>query len=288
MIASAAKVQSTVYSTMLVNILTSFLNNEESRIEYIDSVENCSRAEGGNHTIVKLCEFDGQRFVIEESDSADDKVYIDDDNDIINTKFRELRREVLQERIEKMTSEYYFLQNKYDESNRTIYVMSKENFGKIAVAKTYDDAGQEVGHETSGDIHPENSYSFLGEALGKIVRENAENFDFIDDEELVKFTELNKDEIVLNKITGYNYWDGHNNKTISIGSSTFGDGDSSHEEVDNPELYAEILLLSFAKESKQNFGHKERTVEYDDTTDYLVMSDIQYQDSPEIYRISEV
>jgi hypothetical protein len=187
-------------------------------------------------------------------------------------------------------SNYIFL--KETDGENIYYAISPERIETLNVADTYDSYGQQVGHYNAGDYHFDNSESSCqddcckaiqekfqvgvcldGEMVSSIDNEEADdyqNFIEVDDEgadehnkmvqliiDINEFiSEWREENESLNTCQGFNYWDGHNWKTV-ITSFEY-DGYPSHEIIDDEEL---IQSLNQAIESKEyvksGFGFEE-------------------------------
>ena len=176
------------------------------------------------------------------------------------------------------TPNYIFL--KETDGEQIYYAISPERIETLNVADTYGQYGQEVGHYNAGDYHFDNSASSCQSDCEKAIREkfNLEEvvtIDFIEsdgkwiiDEDTYDSTQAEASDIndfisewreeneSLSSCQGFNYWDGHNWKTV-ITSFEF-DGNPSHEIIDDEDLVKNLNHAIEAKEYvKSGFGFEE-------------------------------
>jgi hypothetical protein len=155
---------------------------------------------------------------------------------------------------------YIFLTENYNEGPTTYYAISSDKIETLNLCDTYDRNGQKVGHFYAGDYHLDNHESdatkdcikavsekfsidedniHLVNTGGEIEIEAGDGAQYGFDEKTVEafIKEWREKNESLTEVKGFDYWDGHNWKTITTGVYF---GEPSHEIVSDEKLVAEL------------------------------------------------
>jgi len=188
-------------------------------------------------------------------------------------------------------SQFIFLTEANSEGPVTYYAIDAEKIKEIPESDTYDRYGQQIGHEAAGDYHIDNDYSSAKQDCiaaieekfgykvsidyknGVEVIENTETDEWISEQidpteagELISdinsfISEWGNENSTITALRGFNYWDGHNWKTVVVEREHTGRDNTSHQILDDQELIAELneaietsnrTIYEFGKEKYQS------------------------------------
>jgi len=178
-------------------------------------------------------------------------------------------------------SNYIFLTENFNEGTKRYFAISSDKIETLNLSETYDGYGQTVGHYNAGDYHMDNSEGSAVMDCTKAISEKfeidmdnihiidndgefeieageGEEYSFDENEVNSFIKEWRKENESLTEVKGFDYWDGHNWKTVVTGCDF---GEPSHEIVNDEltkELNEAIENMSFEKEG---FGCKVYTYE---------------------------
>lgn len=170
-------------------------------------------------------------------------------------------------------SSYIFLTENYSEgSSTTYYAIPEDKIETMALSDTYSNYGQQVSAHDAGDsftIDTEEAATKINNYLEEEEREEKfKQGDYISAYEhcsiysdILNNVEFEKEEIehIKQSCDGFNYWDGHNWRTVT---TSLEHGESSYAILEDEELIKELNEAIENKEfEKEGFGKKVYTAE---------------------------
>jgi hypothetical protein len=170
---------------------------------------------------------------------------------------------------------YTFLTKNFEENGITkYYAIPSDKIETISLHETYDQYGQTIGHTNAGDYSIENEYC---EAESLCITDLCEKFNIENDninaihpdgdielEDQVENLDIEavknfiliweKENCTYTTVNGFNYWDGHNNKTITTECNT---GEASHSVITDEKLIRSLnYAINNMKFDHEGFGTK--------------------------------
>lgn len=158
-------------------------------------------------------------------------------------------------------SNYIFLTENNNEGPTTYYAIPSDKIETMNLCDTYDRNGQKIGHTNAGDYHLSNSEGvaitdctkaisekfgididnihFVNEGLDEFTIEAGDGEEYGFDESAVNafIKEWREENESLVEVEGFDYWDGHNWKTVT---TSVENAEPTHSIVDDEALVAEL------------------------------------------------
>lgn len=183
-------------------------------------------------------------------------------------------------------SNFIFLTEADNQGPVTYYAIPEEKIKTLNEFETYDRFGQQVGHEAAGDYHIDNEQSpakqdcisAIQEKFGVDVNIDTHNevVEFIQNTEVDEWisdqndpteagefiNEINsfisewvEENSTITTLSGFDYWDGSNWRTVVVEREHTGKDNTSHQILDDQELIAQLNeAIENKKFVKSGFG----------------------------------